>query len=493
MLGLLGGRRQTADTADDTPQPPPSLPDLAQQVKACLEQVRATESPTAPPASTSTQTLTSAVSDEPVASGATTADVASSRSVGVLESMARAAASAWSRQRGTGGSDSAERARRELAQRLVALKQYLYDDVERPTDAELSRMNSGSSAGTAVTADTSPPNVSPAGSCRGSLDDARAAAAAATAGASPHPAELAEQRMQLQALVYDHELLLLLASSLPYMQFESRKDAAAIFNNLLRRQASERNLQVDLPILEALMQDYGRASVALTCGAMLREAFRHDSCVRAFLFQSERFWLLFHLVQLNNFDVASDAFTTLRAVLTKHKKVAADFLLQHFDRFFLEEYAALLRSPNYVTKRQGLKLLGEILLDRSNFYAMTRYISLVENLKLIMVLMLDPGRSIQYEAFHIFKLIVANPKKPAAVKKILARNKDKLLRYLAAFGSESRVGSALGDDAFREDLRLVVSEVENLPPPNEIAVEEEGEEENNQHGEGPASARERVE
>lgn len=42
---------------------------------------------------------------------------------------------------------------------------------------------------------------------------------------------------------------------------------------------------------------------------------------------------------------------------------------------FFNSYTALLLSSNYVTKRQSLKLLGEILLDRANFNVMTRYIS----------------------------------------------------------------------------------------------------------------------
>lgn len=34
------------------------------------------------------------------------------------------------------------------------------------------------------------------------------------------------------------------------------------------------------------------------------------------------------------------------------------------------KYKTLLSSDNYVTKRMSLKLLGEILLDRSNFNVM---------------------------------------------------------------------------------------------------------------------------
>lgn len=60
-------------------------------------------------------------------------------------------------------------------------------------------------------------------------------------------------------------------------------------------------------------------------------------------------------------------------------------------------------SPNYVTKRQSLKLLGEILLDRANYGIMTRYIASTENLQIIMNTLRDKSRNIQFEAFHVFK------------------------------------------------------------------------------------------
>jgi calcium binding protein 39 len=93
------------------------------------------------------------------------------------------------------------------------------------------------------------------------------------------------------------------------------------------------------------------------------------------------------------------------------------------------KYTGLLNSDNYVTKRQSLKvrsprararahvrtpvrltdagrsvqLLGELLLDRTNFNIMTIYISNPDNLKLMMNLLRDSSRNIQFEAFHVFK------------------------------------------------------------------------------------------
>jgi calcium binding protein 39 len=57
-----------------------------------------------------------------------------------------------------------------------------------------------------------------------------------------------------------------------------------------------------------------------------------------------------------------------------------------------------------VTKRQSLKLLGEILVDRGNFNVTTKYIANEVNLKMMMNLLLDKSKNIQLEAFHVFKV-----------------------------------------------------------------------------------------
>jgi hypothetical protein len=83
--------------------------------------------------------------------------------------------------------------------------------------------------------------------------------------------------------------------------------------------------------------------------------------------------------------------------------MVAEYLEKNYDRFFAS-YTALVLSKNYVTKRQSLKLLGEILLDRANFNVMTRYIANEANLKMMMNMLRDKSKNIQFEAFHVFKV-----------------------------------------------------------------------------------------
>ncbi len=49
------------------------------------------------------------------------------------------------------------------------------------------------------------------------------------------------------------------------------------------------------------------------------------------------------------------------------------------------------------------QLLGELLLDRTNVKLMMRYVSDAKNLMQMMNLLKDGSRSIQFEAFHVFK------------------------------------------------------------------------------------------
>ncbi|XP_074290050.1 putative MO25-like protein At5g47540 [Silene latifolia] len=71
-----------------------------------------------------------------------------------------------------------------------------------------------------------------------------------------------------------------------------------------------------------------------------------------------------------------------------------------------------------------------MLLDRSNSATMTKYVSSRENLRILMNLLRDTSKTIQIEAFHVFKLFVANQNKAADIANILVANKSKLLRLL---------------------------------------------------------------
>lgn len=267
-----------------------------------------------------------------------------------------------------------------------------------------------------------------------------------------------EDVAELVQLARNSELLLTLATHLDVMGFETRKDAVQVFNNLLRRAVNDADAPAvpaeGAALVAALVAGYDDAEVALNCGAMLRECVRAEPMARVCV-HSAAFWRFFDLVELNDFDVASDAFASFRDMLTRHVHVGAAFVESNMDQF-VTAYNKLLRSSNYVTRRQSLKLLGELLVERKYFRVMTLYIASATNLRLIMNLLLDQRKNIQFEAFHVFKIFVANPNKTADVRQILLRNKDRLLSYLADFLCDRN------DVQFQEDRNLILDEIRLL-------------------------------
>jgi calcium binding protein 39 len=139
--------------------------------------------------------------------------------------------------------------------------------------------------------------------------------------------------------------------------------------------------------------------------------------------------------------------------------MVAQYLSVNFEEFFSRYNATLIQSESYVTKRQSIKLLGEILLDRANYNVMTAYVDRGAHLKLCMNLLRDDRKMVQYEGFHVFKVFVANPKKSEAVQRILINNRDRLLKFLPKF-LEDRTD----DDQFTDEKSFLVRQIELLPP-----------------------------
>lgn len=108
---------------------------------------------------------------------------------------------------------------------------------------------------------------------------------------------------------------------------------------------------------------------------------------------------------------------------------------------------------------------------------MTRYISSADNLKLMMNLLRDRSRNIQFEAFHVFKVFVANPHKTRPIVDILVKNQDKLIHFLGNFHND-RQGklsiftclsvsvntNLLDDEQFNDEKAFLIKQIQELQP-----------------------------
>lgn len=252
----------------------------------------------------------------------------------------------------------------------------------------------------------------------------------------------------------------LLIVCLPKLNLEARKDATQVVANLQRQQVHSRliasdYLEANKDLMDILISGYDDMDIALHYGGMLRECIRHQSIAR-YVLESEHMKKFFDYIQLPNFDISSDATATFKELLTRHKSTVADFLSKNYDWFFAEFNSRLLSSENYVTRRQAIKLLGDLLLDRSNAATMMRYVSSKDNLMILMNLLREPSKNIQIEAFHVFKLFAANQNKPPEIVSILVTNRSKFLRFFSTFKTDKE------DEQFEADKAQVVNEIAAL-------------------------------
>jgi len=271
-----------------------------------------------------------------------------------------------------------------------------------------------------------------------------------------------DQIQKLTEALFESDLLLELLNNLRSLEFEARKDVVQIYNYVLHHLKAESvaYVQAHKEILERLADGYEDSELAQNCGPILREVIRHEE-LNDMLLNSPLFYKFFDFVQLSTFDVATDAFSSFKLMLTKHKASCAKYLDANYEPIFTK-YNQLLREGNYVTRRQSLKLLSELLLNRANFSIMMKYINDPENLKVIMILLSRGNtKAIQFEAFHVFKIFVANPKKSRPVIEILVRNRDKLLQFLAKFQKDK------DDDNFNKEKKYLLTTLKQLQMPTD--------------------------
>ncbi|KAJ8498427.1 hypothetical protein OPV22_008979 [Ensete ventricosum] len=211
---------------------------------------------------------------------------------------------------------------------------------------------------------------------------------------------IAEACAQLSQEFFRENTLRLLIICLPKLNLEARKDATQVVANLQRQQVHSRliaseYLEANKDLLDLLISGYEDMDIALHYGAMLRECIRHQSIASNLIFKA----------------------------------------------------LAVVRFP---------QLLGDMLLDRSNSAVMVRYVSSKDNLMILMNLLRESSKNIQIEAFHVFKLFVANQNKPPEIISILTTNKKKLLRLLQDFKLDKE------DEQFEGDKAQVIGEIEAL-------------------------------
>ena len=134
-------------------------------------------------------------------------------------------------------------------------------------------------------------------------------------GSEPDPA--AADELRLAMLLPETECLSCMIIQHDQAAFESRKVIALMVSHMLRKHPpTASHVEARPHILDRLVEGYSNPEIALTCGGMLRECLQQEAlCMQ--VAQSERLLsLLVDAVQIPNFDVATDAFSRFKEVLT---------------------------------------------------------------------------------------------------------------------------------------------------------------------------------
>ena len=305
-----------------------------------------------------------------------------------------------------------------------------------------------------------------------------------------------------------------LINNLQFLPFESRKHVAAVFNYLLVCGFEGVDRDIYTPVMikfrdyivlnfEAIISpivgghDISSASststttdVALHCGSMYRSCFRHSNLYGQLVVTTRRveqfvFPFIDKYALLPNFDISSDAMESLKFVMTAGTtcnndekndskvitpmdtqtqeamaELAATFLIRDYDAVWDQRFNPKLLSmeANYMTKRVALQILSIVLLTRSNYAVMIKYVNSRTNLILVMKLLRDTSPHITLDAFHVFKVFVANPNKIPEVEKILRDNSQKLCSYLETLHCDKESS----DQQFADEKRLIIATIRDL-------------------------------
>lgn len=144
-----------------------------------------------------------------------------------------------------------------------------------------------------------------------------------------------DQISQLALEICKEDVIALIIHNLHILGWEARKDLVYCWAILLKQKVGSTYCCVEyvenhFELLDSLVVSYDNKEIALNCGNMLRECVKFPTLAK-YILESASFELFFKFVELPNFDVASDAFTTFKDLLTKHGDMVAEYLNIHYD------------------------------------------------------------------------------------------------------------------------------------------------------------------
>lgn len=147
---------------------------------------------------------------------------------------------------------------------------------------------------------------------------------------------------------------------------------------------------------------------------------------------------LTQLITIQDFNIASDAYETFQEIFIVDRGATdlafADFMAANREGV-LCLFDFLAADSNYFAKREGLKLLYQLLCKHAELREV--YTESKERLKFVMNTVLDQNKAIQYEAFLLLSLfILVEPTEGSGTQPILLKNKKMLFDFIGTFQND---------------------------------------------------------
>ncbi len=263
-----------------------------------------------------------------------------------------------------------------------------------------------------------------------------------------------EDRQIIAEHVVNMNVFIVLITQMHKMPFETKKDIAFLFNFLFHHEKIFQEYVLGNPsIIWTIVSGYRpeNKAVSMACGKMLEECIKNSKVCHLILTSNELWRFLDTYIVLKDFETQSSAFDVLKGLMTLHPSVSAEFFEQRYEKFF-SSFNDLLRSDEYVVRRHATKVMCRTLTIPEHFDTMMRYVSSKSHLKIWMNLLRDDSDQVQLDAFHVFKLFVANPQMPKDVDHTLTTNGKRLISFLNRFHDKSH---SVDEDFFAEKSMII--------------------------------------
>jgi len=261
-----------------------------------------------------------------------------------------------------------------------------------------------------------------------------------------------ENLVSLSKDVYLNRALYKLIMNSPKLSFEQKKEVINLVRDIFKVADNKNNQEIHhspiyfqnakfKEVLDFLLDSYSQPEMCTFAGNIIRTFTKYEGLLSQIL-NLQILEKLINQVEDSRFEISSEAFETFRAIFThkkeSEKKIVADFILQNYDEFF-RLYKSLINYDNYLSQRTCLKTLYEILDDPVNSEIMIKFISSKDNLRMIIDLLSNENKGIQFEAFMLLELLIRNISKATEpdIKTLILHNKLVLVKFIKGLEVES--------------------------------------------------------